>query len=84
MPQVTLAQRNVFVYESDGTTRTLVGGCHQFGTTTIAEFFFCLRLFIVTPAEFQLYHEESTQYIAADDAGNLQLGNYIVCSISTT
>lgn len=81
MPQVMLADRNVFVY--DGTTRTLVGGCHQFGTTSIAEFFFCLRFFIVAPADFQLYHEEDAQYITSDDQGDLQLGNYVVCSLGT-
>jgi len=80
MPQVTLATRNVFVY--DGVTGALVGGCRQFGTTSIAEFFFSLHLFIVAPADFQLYHADTNQYITADDQGNLQLGTYIVCSLS--
>ena len=79
MPQVTLATRNVFVY--DGTTGALVGGCRQFGTTSIAEFFFSLRLFIVAPTDFQLYHSETNQYVTAEQQGNLQLGTYIVCSL---
>jgi hypothetical protein len=79
MPQVQLATRNVFVY--DGTNNTIIGGCRQFGTTSVAEFFFCLRLFIVTPVDFQLYRDEG-DYVTQNDQGNIEAGNYFVSSIS--
>jgi hypothetical protein len=80
MPRVQLATRNVFVY--DGTNNAIVGGCRQFGSTSIVEFFFCLRLFIVTPVDFQLYHEEVDEYVTQNDQGNIQPGTYFVSSIS--
>ena len=80
MPQVLLATRNVVVY--DGTNNAVVGGCRQFGTTSIAEFFFCLRMFIVNPTDFQLYHEETNNYVAENDAEIIQTGKYYVCSTS--
>jgi hypothetical protein len=80
MAQVRLATRNVFVY--DGTNNAIIGGCRQFGTTSIAEFFFCIRLFVVTPVDFQLYHEEVDDYVTQNDQGNIQPGNYFLSSIS--
>ena len=80
MPRINLANRNVIVY--DGTNNTVVGGYHQFGTTSIFEFFFCLRLFISDPSEFQLYHQESEGYVTREDEGILQTGNYFVASTS--
>jgi hypothetical protein len=80
MPRINLANRNVIVYDS--TQNTVVGGCHQFGTTSIAEFFFCLAFFISEPSEFQLYHQESGGYFTRADEGILQTGNYFVASTS--
>jgi hypothetical protein len=78
MPQVVLAERNVIVY--DGTNNAVVGGCRQFGTTSISEFFFCLRIFIVDPLDFQLYHEETNNLVTENDPGIIQTGRYFVCS----
>jgi hypothetical protein len=80
MPRISLAPRNVFVY--DGTNNTIVGGCHQFGTTSISEFFFCLNFFITTPTNYQLFHQETGEYIKQDDGGNLQTGNYFIATTS--
>ena len=81
MPRFSLADRNVFVW--DRTSNTVVGGCRQFGSTSISEFFFCLRLFISDPVDFQLYHQENDSYVTQADGGNILIGNYFVVSSST-
>ena len=82
MPRVQLAARNVFIY--DGTTDTVVGGCRQFGTTSTAEFFFCLRLFIVSPVDFQLYHQDTGDYVTQNDQGNIPTGDFVISSTCMT
>src|SRR5947207_15959245 len=82
MPRVQLATRNVFIY--DGTTDTVVGGCRQFGTTSIAEFCLCLRLFIVSPVDFQLYHHDTGDYVTQNDHGHIQTGDFVISSTYMT
>jgi hypothetical protein len=82
MPDITLAARNVLVY--DGTCNTIVAGFRQFGTTSGSELYFCLNLCFVSPASnhYQLYHEESRSYLARD--GNpVPTGNYTVVTLCT-
>jgi hypothetical protein len=83
MPRVSLATRNVFVY--DAINDAIVAGCRQFGSTTISEFYYCLNFFFVTPApgQYQLFHRETSSYLALNDASPLPIGNYIVCTLST-
>ena len=80
MPQVNLAVRNVFVY--DGVTSEIVAGCRQFGSTSISEFYYCLDLLFITPpsGQYQLFHRETSVYLATDNGGTLPIGNYVVCS----
>src|SRR4030095_9587950 len=82
MPRVNLATRNVFVY--DATNNAIVAGCRQFGTTSVSEFYYCLNFFFVTPLprQYQLFHRETSSYLAPDDVSPLPIGNYVVCSLS--
>lgn len=48
------AARKVF-YDS---TNIIIGGCRQFGATSISEFFFC-----VNPTDYQLSHRDTGDYV---------------------
>lgn len=83
MPRVGLAARNVFVY--DETNNTTVADCRQFGSTTISEFFYCLNFFVgPIDGEYQLFHRETSSYLARDDANILPIGTYFVVSLGAT
>jgi hypothetical protein len=57
----------------------------QFGSTTVAEFFFCLNFIFANPVRdnFRLFHRETSTYVTSASQGLLQLGNYDVVSMST-
>jgi hypothetical protein len=82
MPKVSLAVRNVLVY--DGTNNTVVAGCRQFGTLTASEFYACLAICFVSPPlnQYQLWHQESNLYLPRN-AQPIAVGTYFVASFSS-
>jgi hypothetical protein len=81
MPQVSLAVRNVLVY--DGINNTVVAGCRQFGTLTASEFYASLAICFVSPTsdQYQLWHQESSSYLPRN-AQPIAVGTYFVASFS--
>jgi len=84
MRQISLAQRNVFVYDASGPQApTLVAGCRQFGGTTNAELYFCLGMCFQRPraGEFRLVLLDGT--ILPNDSNTLPVGDYYVATPGT-
>lgn len=81
MPQISLAVRNVLVY--DGTNNTVVAGCRQFGTLTASEFYDRLAICFVSPVpnQYQLWHQESSSYLPRN-VQPIPMGTYFVASFS--
>ena len=82
MPQISLAPRNVLVFDGTTSPPNLVAGFHQFGYTTNAEFYSSLDLCFQQPvrAQYQLRSDSGT--LVQNDENVLPLGNYFVVSIS--
>jgi hypothetical protein len=83
MPQIHLAERNVFVYDASVDPPLVVAGCHQFGTTTHAELYHCLGICFQEPrsGEFRLYDGQSQ--ILLNDGTILAIGNYFVIALGS-
>ena len=77
MPQIALAQRNVFVYDAS-TAPLVVAGCCQFGSTTNSELYMCLNICFQQPraGEFRLMAQD--QSFLPNDGSILPHGSYYV------
>lgn len=84
MPQISLAPRNVFVFDGTTSPPNLVAGFHQFGSTTSAEFYYSLNICFYQPAGSQYRLRSESGTLVQNDQTVLPLGNYFVVSIGTT
>ena len=82
MPAITLATRNVFVYDATGASSILVAGWRQYGTLTNNEFYSCLALCFDQPIPNNFRLMDGSQTILPNDGTILPVGNYFVIAAS--
>jgi hypothetical protein len=79
MPQIALAQRNVFVYDASATP-LLVAGCCQFGSTTTSELYICLNICFQQPRSGECRLMAQDKSFLSNDGTILPNGSYYVVS----
>ena len=82
MPAITVAVRNVFVYDASGTSPMLVAGWRQYGTMTTSEFYSSLALCLEQPVANTFRLVDGNQTMLPNDGSILPICNYFVVSAS--